>query len=58
MADWTFDVIVDPHCPSGKAYVVPQGIAPHLLGCDCPMDLPDQPKCTVTISLPDGKDPA
>lgn len=58
MADWTFDVIIDPHCPPGKVYVVPSGVAPYLLDYDCPMELPADPRCTVTISLPDGEDPA
>ena len=61
MADeWEFEVILDPQCPPGMAYIVPKGLAvpTQTYGCECPVVPPGRPRATITISVPtDETDP-
>lgn len=58
MADeWDFEVIEDPQCPPGMAYIVPKGMAvpTETYGYGCPIVPPGyQPRATITISVPDA----
>lgn len=52
---WDFEVILDPQCPPGMAYIVPKGMAvrTETYGFGCPIVPPGyQPRATVTISVP------
>lgn len=56
MADeWNFEVIREPQCPPGMAYIVPKGMAvpTETYGFGRPIVPPGyQPRATITISVP------